>query len=53
VVQITQEFESGPLRGKSIGVTLTAKYERKTATMKDHVLSAEGLKTGWLLALPT
>jgi len=30
-----------------------AEYERKTVTMKDHVLTAEGLKIGWLLALPT
>jgi hypothetical protein len=48
VVHITQEFESGPLRGNSVCVTLMTKYKRKTATMKDHVLTAGELKTSWL-----
>jgi hypothetical protein len=51
MAHITQEFESGPLRGNSVGVTPTAKYEKKTATVKDHVLTAEELKTGWLFPL--
>lgn len=51
MVQITQEFESGPLRGNTIGVTLMTKYERKRATMNDHVLTAEELKTGWFFPL--
>jgi hypothetical protein len=53
VVHITQECESGSLRGNSVGVTLMAKYERKRATMKDHDLTAEKLKTGWLFPLNT